>query len=93
MQHRQGAQVNIQEMDDRYDIYLLAAGRKREDFKMEIADDVLTIHVDAPAHEAEGQWQRHEFRFRAFERSFQLSDKKQNQYLVNYSSGPVVEAL
>lgn len=85
---RQGAQVNVQETDDRYEIYLIAAGRKREDFRMEIADDLLTIHVDAPSQEAEGQWQRREFRFRAFERSFQLSDKiNQEDIRASYDAG------
>lgn len=73
---RTGAQVSVREMDDRYEIQLIAAGRSREDFRLDIADDILTIHVSAPEQNAdEGQWQRREFRFRKFERSFQLSDK------------------
>ncbi|MGH1433965.1 MAG: Hsp20/alpha crystallin family protein [Lewinella sp.] len=92
--HRQGAPVNIQEMDDRYEIYLIAAGRKREDFKLDIADDLLTVHVTAPVSDTEGQWQRREFRFRAFERSFQLSDKiNQEDIRAAYEGGVLTLTL
>ncbi|MEL6656732.1 MAG: Hsp20/alpha crystallin family protein [Bacteroidota bacterium] len=86
---RPGAQVSIREMDDRYEIYLIAAGRTREDFRLDIANDVLTIHASAPASsEEEGQWQKREFRFRDFERSFQLSDKINSEAIsASYDAG------
>ncbi|MEO0724102.1 MAG: Hsp20/alpha crystallin family protein [Bacteroidota bacterium] len=86
---RPGAQVSIREMDDRYEIYLIAVGRTREDFRLDIANDVLTIHASAPASsEEEGQWQKREFRFRDFERSFQLSDKINSEAIsASYDAG------
>ena len=85
---RSGAQVSIREMDDRYEIYLIAAGRTREDFRLDIADQVLTIHASAPASTEDGQWQRREFRFRDFERSFQLSDKINGEAITaSYDAG------
>ena len=74
---RPAAQVNVLETDDRYELHLIAAGRRRDDFRVEIKDDLLTIHVAKPQEEevTKEQWQRREFRFRDFERSFQLSDK------------------
>lgn len=85
---RPGAQVSIREMDDRYEIYLIAAGRTREDFRLDVANDILTIHASAPEQTEEGQWQRREFRFRGFERSFQLSDKINSEAIsASYDAG------
>lgn len=85
---RSGAQVSIREMDDRYEIYLIAAGRTREDFRLDIADHVLTIHASAPASTEDGQWQRREFRFRDFERSFQLNEKINGEAITaSYDAG------
>ena len=70
-----GAPVNIRELDDRYELHLIAPGLQREDFKLEIADDQLVVSAEAPEATSEGQWQRREYRFGNFERSFQLSDK------------------
>ena len=68
--------VNVREFDDRYELHVIAPGRNREDFTLEIADDLLTIKVQQPERATdEGQWQRYEFRLGSFERSFELSDK------------------
>lgn len=89
-----GAPVNIQEMDERYEIYLIAPGRQREDFRLDIADDLLTVHADAPSSDKEGQWQRREFRFHPFQRSFQLSDKiNEEEIRATYNSGMLTITL
>ena len=91
---RTGAQVSVREMDDRYEIYLIAAGRTREDFRLDVANDILTIHASAPECTEEGQWQKREFRFRNFERSFQLSDKINTEAITaSYDAGVLTIVL
>lgn len=91
---RTGAQVSVREMDDRYEIYLIAAGRTREDFRLDVANDILTIHASAPESKEEGQWQKREFRFRNFERSFQLSDKINTEAITaSYEAGVLTIVL
>ena len=91
---RTGAQVSVREMDDRYEIYLIAAGRTREDFRLDVANDILTIHASAPESTEEGQWQKREFRFRKFERSFQLSDKINTEAITaSYDAGVLTIVL
>lgn len=85
-----GAPVNIRELDDRYELHLIAPGLQREDFKLEIADDQLTVSAQAPETTAEGQWQRREYRFGNFERSFQLSDKVDSEAIAAaYEAGVI----
>lgn len=71
-----GNPVNVREFDDRYELHLIAPGRTREDFTLEVADDLLTVKGRGPESlPAEGQWQRYEYRLADFERSFELNDK------------------
>ncbi len=70
-----GIPVNVREFDDRYELHLLAPGRTREDFTLELADDLMIIKGAGVTPPEEGQWQRKEYRLVSFERSFELSEK------------------
>lgn len=73
--------VNIQETDTEYTISLFAAGLVKENVKLSVKDDVLTIAyegTDASATNESGttgNYTYQEYGNRSFERSFQLNDK------------------
>ena len=72
------APVNIQETDKGYELHLIAAGYKKEDFKLNLDRNLLTISADQKEEnkdEQEGKWIRTEYRTRSFKRSFTLNDK------------------
>ncbi len=69
--------VNILENDKGYELQLVAPGLKKEDFKINLDRNVLTISFEA-AEQAEtvvGRWLRHEYKARSFKRSFTLNEK------------------
>ena len=68
--------VNVQELDDRYELFVYAAGYSKSDFKVHLSDSTLTIAVDKIANDlSDYDWRRQEFRPRKFERQFELNDK------------------
>lgn len=70
--------VNVQELDDRYEIFLIAPGLEREDFNISLVENVMTIAVDkkeAKEKEAGGVWKRKEFSLGGFQRKFELNEK------------------
>ena len=70
--------VNIKETDKHYDLSFIAPGLQKEDFKVNIDRNVLTVSFE-PKEEATkedaGKWLRKEFKQRAFKRSFTLNEK------------------
>ena len=72
------APVNIQETDKSYELHMVAAGFKKEDFKLSLEKNVLQISVEQNEENKEGQegkWLRSEYRKRSFKRSFTLNEK------------------
>lgn len=82
--------VNIEELDDRYEISFFAAGFAKSDFQISLADDTLTVsgtrEITEPSvnepdwddienRHGRGHWRNREFRLRNFERHFILNDK------------------
>lgn len=69
--------VNIQETETSYELHLAAPGLNKEDFKLNIDRNVLTISFDQKEEESEqtGKWLRNEFKAKSFKRSFTLNDK------------------
>ncbi|MCX6216284.1 Hsp20/alpha crystallin family protein [Spirosoma sp.] len=73
--------VNIQETDAEYIISLFAAGLAKENVKLSVKDDVLTISYEGDDASATnesgttGNYTYQEHGNRPFERSFQLNDK------------------
>ena len=70
--------VNIQELDDRYEVFLFAPGLTKEDFEISLKDNLLTISAKEK-HQDEtsggGYWKRKEFVAGGFERKFELNEK------------------
>ena len=67
--------VNIRETDDNYVVEMAAPGMKKEDFKIELDNNVLTISAEkTEEHEENGKekYSRKEFSYQSFQRSFNL---------------------
>ena len=70
--------VNVQETDKSYEMSLIAPGLRKQDFKLDVTDQLLTIsyeHKDEPteADKANG-WLRKEYKMQSFTRSFHLDE-------------------
>lgn len=66
--------VNIRENDREYKLELAAPGFRKEDFKVEVEDEMLKIsaeHSESEEHKNE-QFTRKEYSMESFERSFSL---------------------
>lgn len=70
--------VNVRETEQQYELDVIAPGCKKEDFKINVADNVLTISLE---HKQEKQsndektgWVRNEYIQKSFSRSFTLDD-------------------
>jgi HSP20 family protein len=73
-----GVPVNIRESDKAYELHVMAAGLKKEDFKVNVDGDLLHIsyeHKPEAEQPVEGKWVRTEFKRRSFKRSFTLTEK------------------
>jgi len=71
------APVNIQENETAYELQLVAPSLKKEEFKVGIDRNILTIsyeHKDETTEEG-SKWIRNEYKVRSFKRSFTLNDK------------------
>src|SRR5688572_1503483 len=72
--------VNVRESNDEFIIEVAAPGMKRNDFKVELDNDMLTISsVREETREENGResdYMRREFNYQAFQRSFSLPEAK-----------------
>lgn len=72
--------VNIAETNEEYLIDVAAPGMKREDFKVELDNDVLTISSEVQSENEEKDsktnFTRREFNYQSFQRSFTLPEDK-----------------
>lgn len=68
--------VNIKESEDSYDVEMAAPGMKKEDFRIELDNNILTISSEKRDEYEEGgekeKYSRKEFSYQAFQRSFSL---------------------
>jgi HSP20 family protein len=84
--------VNLRETDKTYEMELVAPGLKKEDLKLEVSNDQLTISFDQAEEREEEKkdegWIRREFRSRSFVRSFHLDDTVDvNRIEADYQNG------
>ena len=67
--------VNIKETNDTFDVEVAAPGMKKNDFKVELDGNMLTISSEKTdeTNEKEGErYSRREFSYQSFQRTFQL---------------------
>jgi HSP20 family protein len=70
--------VNVHETNDNYMIEVAAPGMKRDDFKIELENDVLTISSqrEDSHEEKDSNYTRREFSYQSFQRSFSLPQNR-----------------
>lgn len=70
--------ANIRETDKSYELELVAPGLKKEDFKLQVNGDLLTVSFEHQESQSEGGeeqgYLRREYRHQSFSRSFSLDD-------------------
>ena len=68
--------VNVIENDNEYVIELAAPGMKKEDFRLNLEDSVLTISSEKKEQKEvnKDQYSRREFSYQSFQRSFSLPE-------------------
>jgi len=84
--------VNIRETDKAYELHLVAPGLKKEDFKVSLHGELLTVafeHNEQHNQQNEQQgYLRKEYRMQSFSRSFTLDDTVDaNKISANYTDG------
>lgn len=69
--------VNITETDKNYELKVIAPGLNKEDLKVSIEKNMLTISFEHKEENKEqtGKTLRNEYSFKSFKRSFTLNDK------------------
>ena len=71
--------VNIEETDNEYVVSLFAAALVKENIKLSVKDDILTVSYQGTdpenAENTAGNYTYQEYSNRSFERSFQLNNK------------------
>jgi len=72
--------VNVKETNDDFIIEVASPGMKRDDFKVELDNNVLTISSEMENRNEEtdknGKYTRREFSYQSFQRSFSLPENK-----------------
>ena len=69
--------VNIRENDNSYEVELMAPGMKKEDFNIELDNELLTISAEIKSEnntQEEGKFTRREFSYSSFKRTFTLPE-------------------
>ncbi len=68
--------VNIRETDNAFEVELSAPGKSKEDFNIELENDMLVISSEQKTENTteEGKFTRREFTHSAFKRSFSLPE-------------------
>jgi len=88
--------VNIEELEDRYEIRLFAPGGNSADFQVKVQAGILTISGGRQHNEdaSAPRWGRQEYRMESFERQFQLNDKIDAEGITaSYTDGILVVTL
>lgn len=84
--------VNIKETDNEFSVELAAPGKKKEDFSIEVDDNVLCISSEAKTEteekEKNGKYTRKEFSYSSFKRAFTLPESvNESKIKANYNDG------
>ncbi|MFN2439556.1 MAG: Hsp20/alpha crystallin family protein [Chitinophagaceae bacterium] len=85
--------VNISEDEKSFGVDVVVPGYKKEDFKVNIDDDVLTISAEKKSESTENgdnnkQYSRREYSYSSFTRSFRLPENaKDDEISASYNDG------
>jgi HSP20 family protein len=92
LNHNTSIPVNVQETDKTYEMQLVAPGLKKEDFKININKDLLTVSFEQKEESQQENknesWVRKEYKLQSFTRSFNLDDSLDaNKITAQYKDG------
>lgn len=82
--------VNVKENDNNFELEVAAPGMKKEDFKIELDNNVLGISSESKSEDVEEKkkYTRREFSYRSFKRTFTLPGNVDAENIkANYSDG------
>ena len=82
--------VNITEKEDTFHLELVAPGKQKKDFHVELEEDTLTISTnsDSGIVEDDTQFTRREFDYASFNRSFRIPETIDTKRIkANYKNG------
>ena len=82
--------VNITEKEDAFHLELVAPGKEKKDFDVELEEDTLTISTnsDSGIVEEDTQFTRREFDYASFNRSFRIPETIDTKSIkANYKNG------
>ena len=90
--HQVNVPVNLRETDKSYEMSLIAPGLTKEDFKLNVTDELLTISYEQKdeqnSENKEQGWLRKEYKMQSFTRSFGLGDTVDvNNISASYDNG------
>ncbi len=84
--------VNVRETNNTYEMELVAPGLKKEDLKLNVSGDMLTVSFEHKEENKQGSeqegWLKQEYRHQSFSRSFNLDDTiDANKISAKYQDG------
>ena len=82
--------ANIIEADDHFDIQLAVPGKKKNDFKIELEEGILTISskIEGNSTEEDNSFTRKEFGYSSFKRLFNIPETVSTDRIsANYKEG------
>lgn len=83
--------VNIRETDGNFEVELMAPGMRKEDFNIELDNDLLTISAEIKSEsntQEDGKFTRREFSYSSFRRAFTLPETvKEEDIQAAYQDG------
>src|SRR5690606_31570959 len=84
--------VNIKETEENFLVEVAVPGKTKEDFNIELVDDMLTISSEMKSETNEtsedGRYTRKEFNYTSFRRAFNLPDTvEQDKIEAKYENG------
>jgi len=82
--------VNISETEDNYNVELAAPGLKKDDFKLNLERNVLSISVEQTAGQEDNQknYSKREYSYNSFVRSFTLPESADDSQInASYTDG------
>jgi HSP20 family protein len=90
--------VNIAEDEKKYSVEVVAPGFKKDDFKLKVDDDILTISAESKSENEDNgkgkEYTRREYSYNSFTRSFRLPDDvKDDSISAAYRDGILILEL
>lgn len=82
--------INITEKNDQYNVSVAAPGMKKDDFKIDLEGDMLTISAEKEetTEAKDEQYNRREYNYSSFSRSFTLPEEvKRDKIEAKYEDG------